>query len=835
MDFGRNGLRDKIYKVRSRSTRVTNKIMSNCVKVIMFVFVSGIVIFGSMLIGAYNGIIDGTPSVSDVNIMPSGYATFIYDVDGNQLQKLNSADGNRIAVSIDEIPLNMQHAIVAIEDSRFYEHNGVDTVGMVRAAAVALSSGFSRTEGASTITQQLLKNNVFTNWTQESKIERIERKLQEQYLAVELEKALTAEGMDTKSVILENYLNTVNFGSGTYGIQAASLKYFGKNSKDLTLSECAVLAAIPQNPTKWNPIRHPENNRERQQTVLNYMYQQGYITEDELNEALADDVYSRISAHDAGSQTEEQPYSYFVDELIGQVKEQLIKQKGYTELQAEQALYSGGLRIYTTMDSNIQNIMEEEFSNEENYPEGTQYALEWALTVDHADGERENYSREMLQAYFKKSDSSFDLIFDSEEEAQSYVDQYKAAIIGEDDTIVAERFSTTAQPQAAMVVMDQSTGYVKGIIGGRGKKTASLVLNRATDSYRQPGSTFKILSTYGPALDMGKITLATLEDDTEYSYSDGTPIHNADDQYHGTVTIRDAIEHSYNIVAVKVLTEITPKAGFKYLEKLGFSKLVDDTNYDVRQPLALGGITNGVSTLELAAAYAAIANNGEYIEPKFYTKVTDQYGNIILDNTSEKQQVFKKSTAYLLTSAMEDVVNYGTGTDFAISGMNLAGKTGTTTSYKDLVFAGFTPYYTAAIWAGYDVSTTLPEEQRGYYKVLWNKVMTRIHEGLENKEFDQPSDVVSADICVDSGLLAGYGCNTITEYFDKSDVPTQRCTRHTPVPTATPRPTEVPTVTPTPTATPTPSVTPTEEAEPTVTVEPTEEPEPTQEPEPIEQ
>ena len=372
MDFGRNGLRDKIYRVRSKGTRVTNKILSNCVKIIMFVFVSGIVIFGSMLIGAYNGIIDGTPSVSDVNIMPSGYATFIYDVDGNQLQKLNSADGNRIAVSIDEIPVNMQHAIVAIEDSRFYEHNGVDTVGMVRAAAVAISSGFSRTEGASTITQQLLKNNVFTNWTEESKIERIERKLQEQYLAVELEKALTAEGMDTKSVILENYLNTVNFGSGTYGIQAASLKYFGKNSKDLTLSECAVLAAIPQNPTKWNPIRHPENNRERQQTVLNYMYQQGYITEEELNEALADDVYSRISAHDAGSQTEEQPYSYFVDELIGQVKEQLIKQKGYTELQAEQALYSGGLRIYTTMDSNIQSIMEEEFSNEENYPQGTQ-------------------------------------------------------------------------------------------------------------------------------------------------------------------------------------------------------------------------------------------------------------------------------------------------------------------------------------------------------------------------------------------------------------------------------------------------------------------------------
>ena len=257
MDYGRNGLRDKMNKIKSKSSKVSNRISSIAIRAILLILVGGFVVFGSLLIGAYNGIIDSTPSVSDVNIMPSGYATFVYDADGNLLQKLNSASGNRIAVSISDMPENLQHAIVAIEDSRFYEHNGVDPVGMVRAAAVALGSGFARTEGASTITQQLLKNNVFTNWTQESKLERIVRKLQEQYLAIELEKALTAEGLDAKSVILENYLNTVNFGSGTYGVQAASLKYFGKDSKDLTLSECAVLAAIPQNPTKWNPIRYP--------------------------------------------------------------------------------------------------------------------------------------------------------------------------------------------------------------------------------------------------------------------------------------------------------------------------------------------------------------------------------------------------------------------------------------------------------------------------------------------------------------------------------------------------------------------------------------------------
>ena len=816
MNFGRDGLREKIRQTSSRSARVANRTGMFVLRIVLAVVIAAAIIFTCLASGMYNGIIDGTPSVSDVNIMPSGQATFIYDQDGNMLQKLNSADGNRISVSIDEIPENMQHAIVAIEDSRFYEHNGIDTMGMVRAVAVAISSGFSRTEGASTITQQLLKNNVFTEWTSETKLERISRKIQEQKLAVELEEALTNQGEDTKSVILENYLNTVNFGAGTYGVEAASQKYFGKSCSELTLSECAVLAAIPQNPTKFNPIRHPEFNQERQQTVLKYMCEQGYITQEERDEALADDVYSRIRLNSEATSQEEEPYSYFVDELITQLKNDLVEKAGYTDTQAEKLIYSGGLNIYTTMDANVQGIMEEEFENEANYPEGTKYALDWALTVDKADGERVNYSREMLQKYFRQTDSTFDLIFDSQEEAQSYVEMYKAAVVGEGDEIVAERTSFTEQPQAAMVVLDQTTGEVKGIVGGRGEKTASLVLNRATDSYRQPGSTFKILSTYGPALDNNDITLSTVVADEEYSYSDGTPLHNADGAYHGNVTIRQAITNSYNVVAVKVLTEITPQKGFDYLLKLGFSELVDSKAYDVAQPLALGGITNGVSTLELASAFGTIANGGVRVEPSFYTKVTDMYGNVVLSNESKSERVFKDSTAYLLTSAMEDVVNYGTGTEFAIDGMTLAGKTGTTTLYRDLVFAGYTPYYTAAIWAGYDVSAELTDDQRGYYKVLWKNVMTRIHENLENKEFEKPNSVQAVKICSDTGLLAGVGCDVTTEYYSLDNMPETRCTQHVPTPTPTPTPTETPTPTPTEEAEPTP----TEEAEPTE--EPTE-------------
>ena len=831
MNFGKKGVQRKKEQLDSSSTMMGKKAGISALRVLFLSIIAFCTIVICLGVGAYRGIIDSAPDISDVNIMPLGYATFVYDADGNQLQKLNSAEGNRISVSISEIPKNMQHAIVAIEDSRFYEHNGVDPRGMLRAAAVAISTGFQRTQGASTITQQLLKNNVFTDWTEENRLQSIKRKLQEQYLAVELEKSLAAEGKNAKDVILENYLNTVNFGAGAYGVQTAAQTYFGKDCKDLTLSECAVLAAIPQNPTKWNPRNHPEKNAERRETVLDYMLEQEYITQAEHDEAMADDGYARIQERSSSSSTAT-PYSYFIDELISQIKQDLMEQKGYTSVQASNAIYSGGLRIYTTQDPQIQQIMDEEFQNEANFPENIQIGLDWALTVDHADGKRQNYSREMMQVYFRDIDPTFDLLFSSEEEAQSYIDQYKAAIVGPNDTIVAERSSFTPQPQASMTVIDQRTGYVKGIVGGRGQKTASLTLNRATDTFRQPGSTFKILSTYGPAMDLGRINLATVVADEPYNYSDGSPVHNSDNAYHGNVTIRTAIANSYNVVAVKTLTEITPQTGFDYLLRMGFSELINDKNWDVIQPLALGGITNGVSNLELTAAYAAIANGGVYIEPIFYTKVTDQDGNVLLENTPVETRIFKESTSYLLTSAMEDVVTAGTGVDFKLNSMTVAGKTGTTSSYKDLVFAGFTPYYTAAIWAGCDVNVELPEEYRHFHKTLWTNVMNRIHQDLPDVGFKAPTSVKEVTICSETGLLAGNGCPRAKEYFELSQVPTTRCTQHYVPPTPTPTPT--PSATPTPTATPSP--TPTAEPTQEPTEEPTEEPtpEPTDSPEPSE-
>lgn len=808
MNFGKKSVTDRRDRLTSPSAKAKRSAGVYALRTGFFLLLLLVVVAVSLAFGVLRGLIASAPDISDVNIMPLGNASFIYDADGNELQKLTGAGGNRISISIEEIPLNMQHAIVAIEDERFYEHNGIDPSGILRAAVVGITNGFHFTEGASTITQQLLKNNVFTDWMEENTLESFRRKFQEQYLALELEKYLTEQGKDAKSVILENYLNTINLGSGCYGVQTAAQTYFGKDAKDLTLSECAVLAAIPQAPTRYNPRNHPENNQKRRDKVLKNMLEQGYITQAEYEEALNDNVYERIQMQ-SQYEEEETPYSYFNDEVISQVINDLIVQKGYTEVQAQNAVYSSGLRIYTTQDSWIQSVLDEEFQNPDNYPPDTQVGLDWALTVTHADGTVQNYSKEMLQLFFRNDDPEFDLLFDSQEEAQSYIDAYKASVIAEGDTVTAERTDFTMQPQACMTIIDQSTGYVKAIVGGLGEKTASLTLNRATDSYRQPGSAFKPLAAYGPALDTGAITLSTVIKDEAYTYSDGTPVRNSDGRYHGNVTVREAITHSYNIPAVKVLTEITPQTGYDYLTKFKFSKLLPSESS--HQSIAIGGLTNGVSNLELTGAYAAIANGGKYNKPVLYTKVTDSEGNVLLDNTTQQStQVFRESTAYLLTSAMEDVVKKGTATACQLDDMAVAGKTGTTNDYKDLVFAGFTPYYTAAIWAGYDQMAEMPSSDRDFHKVLWQKVMQRIHEDLPEKEFEVPATVKEVSICSETGLLARSSCDAVTEYYALSDIPTKRCAGHyvappSPTPTPTPQADNPETTEPTPEATPAPT------------------------------
>ncbi len=646
----------------------------------------------------------------------------------------------------------------------------------MRAGVRTVLSGFKRREGASTLTQQLIKNNVFPNFLEEDTfMDSLKRKLQEQVLALDIEKQMS------KDEILEAYMNTVNLGQGCYGVQAAAQRYFGKNAADLSLSEVTVIAGITQNPTAYDPTVYPEDNAERRETVLTKMLQQGYISQAEYDEAMTDPVYERVLVSAPPEET--RPYSWFVDSLYTQLLRDLQERKGYTYVQAQDLIFSGGLTIYATQNPWVQWICDEEVNNPVNYSSfGTQYGLEFAMTVYWADGRVENYSKEMLSTY--RGDQY--LVFSSPEDAYAAVNDYKASLGITENDKVDERIDITLQPQASVVVMDQHSGKVLAIVGGRGEKTSSLSLDRATAVLRQPGSCFKVLSTYAPAIDSCGYTLATsVDDDKPFTYANGQDkAVNWDGRYSGPTTVRRGIAHSINVVTLKVLTAIGPQTGYDYLLNFGFTSLVemDENGYtDIQQATALGGITNGVTNLELTAAYASIANGGVYIKPILYTQVLDHDGNVLLDNsTPESHRVIKETTAALLTSAMEDVINasYGTGHEAALPNMAEAGKTGTTEHSMDLWLSAYTPYYTTTVWGGFDSKKPMADiYSQSWHKTLWKNIMTRLHADQPYTDFTMPAGIQRQSVCSRSGMIAGEHCaSSITEYFATGTLQSQRCT-----------------------------------------------------------
>lgn len=784
MNYGRKKAakkrRDITSKSKMKKKRLGVRIFKGVLLTLLLLMVAGCVGGGIFL----KKVIDSAPDVTPEDVKPTGYTSVVYASDNKtETQRLTSAGSNRVYKTIDEIPKDLQHAFVAIEDERFYEHNGIDPKGIVRAGMIGLTTGdFS--QGASTLTQQLIKNNIFDFMSEDTFFDRLERKIQEQYLALKLEKQMS------KSEIMENYLNTINLGQNTLGVQAASQRYFNKDVSQLTLSESAVIAAITQSPSYYNPITHPDHNADRRKQVLKNMLEQGYISQEAHDEALADDVYARIQNVNTNITQNTTPQSYFVDALTEQILTDLEDPDvglGYSETQAYNTLYKGGLSIYSTQDLEIQGICDQVLNDDSNYPYKVQYGLSYALTVTRADGTQENYSSGHIKQF---RNMKYGLTFDSEEQAHQVIESFKASIAKEGDTY-DEVINLSPQPQASVTVIDQATGQIKAMVGGRGTKSSSMSLNRAyTGSTRQPGSCFKILSTYAPALDSAGETLATIIKDEPYEYADGTPVSNWwGNYYRGNMTMRKAIEQSANICAVKTLTEITPQLGFTYCQNFGLSTLVESRTTDegkvftdIQQPLALGGVTDGVYNYEMCAAYAAIANGGVYQEPIMYTKILDHDGNVLLDRTQtqEKHTVLKDSTAFLLTSAMEDVIKKGTGTPARLSNMDAAAKTGTTSNNVDLWIAGYTPYYTCTIWSGYDDNTPFADREWDYHLKMWKKIMDQINttKGLAYTQFEEPDSVVERTVCTSTGKLAVSGCPAVTEYFDRDTAPTQSCSGH---------------------------------------------------------
>lgn len=620
------------------------------------------------------------PKLDGLAVAPTEFLTTVLDDDGQVMTTLAGEGSNRVYVTLEQVPVHTQQAFVAIEDERFYRHMGIDIKGILRAAVRGVMAGrFS--EGASTITQQLLKNNVFTGWTSERSFwNKLVRKLQEQALAIQLERQVSKEW------ILENYLNTINLGSGCWGVQAAAKKYFGKDVSGLDLAESAMLAGLTKNPSGYSPLNYPEAARQRQELVLEKMRELGYITDTEYGEALAEPVTEQIAEIQDGSR-EVQILSWYEDALLNQVCGDLQEEYGYTKEEAWRLLYRGGLTVEAAQDSALQAIAEEEINREENY---------------------------------------------------------------------------SSDAQASLVLLDFRTGQVKAIVGGRGEKTASLVLNRATDSMRQPGSTLKVVGEYAAVLEKGG-TLGDVYDDAPCMYADGSSIRNVSGTFGGRMTVRQAITDSVNVVAVKAFRQTGAEKVYSRLKDFGFAGLTDA---DLVESLALGGTHSGVTNLELTAAYGALANRGRYCEPAFYSRVLNRDGTVLLEREAEPAQVVDAQTADLLTSAMESVLENGTGQEAAFSGMSLAGKSGTTTDRRDVWFVGYSPYYACGVWGGYDDNRA--QSGSNYVKRIWRQVMSRGHERLGDIGFIGVRQLSLRQICGKCGKLAIEGLCSHTLQGDMS-------------------------------------------------------------------
>lgn len=807
MNYGKKGVRAKQRALNAKAGKWERKFLICVVELLLAAIIGAVICIASVGIGTFRGILASTPVIRPSEMVPSGEATIVYDCEGNELDQYVSMNSNRIQIrDMNLIPKHLGLAFVALEDERFYQHNGIDFEAIARSGWYLVTSLGKTKQGGSTITQQLLKNTIFTSWTEEGDnfIKMAKRKIQEQYLALEVSKHFS------KDEILLQYMNAINLGQNTLGVESASQRYFGKSCSDLTLSECAVIASITQNPYRYNPITHPEENARRRGDCLDNMLRLEFITQAEYDAAIADTdaVYDRIGLYntDYNNNDNTTAGSYFSDAVYEQVRADLVNIAGYSETAAETLLTSGGLRIESTMDPAIQTIADEEFANPENYPDTVKWYLNYQLTIFDAKNEKHNFSKENMMTWFRENqDKKFNLIFTSQDDAHEAIATYRSAMlsmlgIADREENYTESISMTPQPQAAMVIEDQSTGYIVAMVGGRGVKEGRRTLNRATDAKRSPGSTFKVLAAFAPALDSAGQTLATVYLDAPFNYSDGTPVNNwYHGYYRGIQDIRLAIQDSLNIIAVKTLTTITPQLGYDYLINFGFTTLTEREEIngliytDVNQTLALGGLTTGVTPYELNAAFASIENMGTYMEPKLYSRVTNTDGDVLLDNTVPKsKQVIKETTAFLLTDAMVDVVTKGNASACNFNrSMAIAGKTGTSSDTRDVWFAGFTPYYTCTVWAGYDnnlmMKETGPMNERedSIAKALWASVMSRVHENLPNESFTIPSQgLVRASVCSQSGLLPipgvcdTLGTNITTEYFAEGTVPTETCSVH---------------------------------------------------------
>ena len=692
----------KKYKIKTNKKEKDKKKHPKLKKAILIIFVLLVLL---VLIGV--GIIAGIFfsdkfKLTEEDLTIKNINGTVLDKDGNIIATLSGAE-NRKIVSTEDMPEYLPKAFIAIEDKRFYEHKGIDIKRTTYATIMyIIHHGDSASGGGSTITQQLIKN--IKNDKADSGSKGIERKIREMARAYNVEKILS------KDQILELYLNQIPMGSTIYGVGMAAEYYFSKPVGELDLAECAFLAGINHGPSAYNPFIGLDNAdiiQKRTKEVLYQMKDQGYITsEEEYNNAVAE-VENGLNFKQ-GANVSKTSYSYHTAAAIKQVVEDLMEEKEITKETAELMVENNGYTIYTTQDTAIQNVMEEEF---------------------------------LKTKYIKSGKTKKD-----------------------DGTLLNEH------TQAAMVIIDHTTGKVVATVGGLGEDSNATGINRALRG-KQTGSSMKPLACEAPALEKGIINAGTVYDDSATNFGGNYTPHNSGG-FNGLMTIRTALAQSSNIVHLKIMKEVGPANAIKFLSTMGID--VDQKHEEIA--LALG--TADVSPLNMAAAYASIANNGEYIEPTFYTKVEDASGNTVIEAKQDKRRVMSEANAYILQDLLKSPARSGTAAVCYMSNMDVGAKTGSTNDYIDRWLCGFTPYYTAATWFGFDYSE-LPVFRGNNAANIWASVMKNIHNSLPTARFKKPSNVVYATICQDSGCIATDSCTrTMSEVFVKGSLP-GKCEGHT--------------------------------------------------------
>lgn len=849
-------------------------------KIFLLVLVIVIIIGIGATAGIVIAIAKEAPEIDPTNISALlNQTSFILDQNGNVIEKIQTKE-YRTIVSIDQMPEHLKDAFISIEDERFYDHIGVDPKGIIKSTIDNIKAGHI-VRGASTITQQLAKNLYLTSE------KKLDRKIKEAYLALQIEKVLT------KDQILEAYLNRIFLGQGAYGVQEAAQTYFSKDVEDLTIAESAVLAGIIKSPSKYalfktlppekfDSEKHVEvgqidtlgekyiavYNEEainRQKVVLAKMLELGKITEEEYNEALNEDIRAKIKP---GEKKIKGISSYFNDYIKVQVIEALMEELGYSKEEAEEELYTGGLKIYSTMDVDLQRQLEDIYKNFTEVLLGNPDNIKGPAFISWRLNSAQNIVDERNNIIFYKQehllDENYNLIIEKNtfeltdnqlilknkkltpyksniEIADYYrIDNRKNLVTHRLGTLALpeEEFSITedkaiiisnnflknnpdfysisddgnllinekyfyrhkegiVQPQSATVIMDYKTGEIKALVGGRDVEGYQ-ILNRATSSPRQPGSTIKPLSAYLPALDNG-FTAASPIDDIPYYNNEGElwP-NNWYTGYRGIHTLRKSVEQSVNVNSVKVVEAIGIKNSMEYLSRMGIINKNDPTkdnfitaaenninNDENLSALGLGGMSKGLTPLEMTAAYGSIANAGTYIKPIAFTKVLDNNDNLLIDNTPKKNAVVSPEIAYIMSDILRTTVTNGIAGRAQIPNMPTAGKTGTTQDKADAWFVGFTPYYVTGVWIGNDSPQIKLNQGSSIAAQFWKIIMTQVHEGLESKSFEQPANIVSVQVCSQSGKLPTELCShdprgstIITEIFAQGTQPTEFCETH---------------------------------------------------------